>query len=67
MKLHEFIYTSIFVSLKVNTRAYNDKGRKEGIKFLREKTEIKKSNRFYFFADRYFVPQNNKSTLMERD
>lgn len=30
MKLHEFIYTSIFVSLKVNTRAYNDKGRKEG-------------------------------------
>lgn len=42
MKLHEFIYTSIFVSLKVNTRAYNDKGRKKGIKFLREKTEIKK-------------------------
>lgn len=68
MKLHEFIYTSIFIFPKVNTRAiYNDKGRKEGIKFLREKTEIKKSNKFYFFADRYFVPQNNKSTLMERD
>lgn len=31
MKLHEFIYTSIFIFPKVNTRAiYNDKGRKKG-------------------------------------
>lgn len=30
MKLHEFIYTSIFIFPKVNTAIYNDKGRKEG-------------------------------------
>lgn len=62
---------SLFIPLflNTNTRAYNDKGRKEGRNKVseRENRNKKKNNRFYFFSNRYFVSQNNESTLMERD
>lgn len=51
MKLHEFIYTSIFIFPKVNTRAiYNDKGRKEGRNKVseRENRNKKKVTGFIF-------------------